>query len=163
MREVPDHVVEPSPSAQPTPGCRPSSTTAVRRAIAARRRQRENRIFEVMAESMSPMDVVTTFGAAWGAHDLDAVLELVADDCVFDATGPAPDGMRHVGRDAIREAWSPIFMEASSSFEPEETFSADDRVIQRWRYSWTGGHIRGVDLFRVRDGKVVEKFSYVKG
>ena len=116
-----------------------------------------------MAESMSPMDVVTTFGAAWGAHDLDAVLELVADDCVFDATGPAPDGMRHVGRDAIRDAWSPIFMEASSSFEPEETISADDRVIQRWRYSWTGGHIRGVDLFRVRDGKVVEKFSYVKG
>jgi len=24
-------------------------------------------------------------------------------------------------------------------------------------------HIRGVDLFRVRDGKVAEKLSYVKG
>jgi hypothetical protein len=25
------------------------------------------------------------------------------------------------------------------------------------------GHVRGVDLFRVRDGKVAEKLSYVKG
>ncbi len=25
------------------------------------------------------------------------------------------------------------------------------------------GHVRGVDVFRVRDGKVAEKLSYVKG
>ena len=32
-----------------------------------------------------------------------------------------------------------------------------DRVVQRWRYSFDGGkHVRGVDLFRVRDGKVAE-------
>jgi len=37
----------------------------------------------------------------------------------------------------------------------------------RWTYHWlkpTGnGHVRGVDVFRVRDGKVSEKLSYVKG
>ena len=27
----------------------------------------------------------------------------------------------------------------------------------------TPGHVRGVDVFRVRDGKVAEKLSYVKG
>ena len=32
-----------------------------------------------------------------------------------------------------------------------------------WCYSWNGGHVRGLDLFRVRDGKVAEKLSYVKG
>jgi ketosteroid isomerase-like protein len=116
-----------------------------------------------MADQTDPIDVVMRFGAAWGAHDLDAVLALVADDCVFDATGPAPDGTRHVGRDAIRDAWAPIFMDVSSQFEPEETFAAGDRVVQRWRYSWADGHIRGVDLFCVRSGKVTEKFSYVKG
>jgi hypothetical protein len=36
-------------------------------------------------------------------------------------------------------------------------------VTQRWRYSWTGGHVRGVDLFTVRDGLVAVKCSYVKG
>ena len=39
----------------------------------------------------------------------------------------------------------------------------DDRVVQRWRYSWADGHVRGVDVFRIRDGKVAEKLSYVKG
>jgi ketosteroid isomerase-like protein len=107
--------------------------------------------------------VVQRFGAAWGAHDLDASLALVTDDCVFDATGPAPDGRRCVGKAAIRAAWQPIFDDAASVFEEEELFAAGDRVVQRWRYSWADGHIRGVDVFRVRDGLVAEKLSYVKG
>ena len=37
------------------------------------------------------LTVVNRFNEAWGAHDLDATLALVTDDCVFDATGPAPD------------------------------------------------------------------------
>ena len=111
----------------------------------------------------SPTQVVEAFGAAWAGHDLDAALALVSDDCIFDATGPAPDGDRHVGPDLIRKAWQGIFDDATATFEAEETFAAGDRVVQRWRYSWDGGHVRGVDLFKVRDGKVSEKFSYVKG
>jgi ketosteroid isomerase-like protein len=111
----------------------------------------------------SPIEVVEAFGAAWAAHDLDAALALVTDDCLFDATGPAPDGIRHVGPDLIRRAWQGIFDDAGSKFEAEETFAAGDRVVQRWRYSWDGGHVRGVDIFKVRDGKVSEKLSYVKG
>jgi ketosteroid isomerase-like protein len=107
--------------------------------------------------------VVEAFGSAWAEHDLDAALAMVTDDCVFDATGPAPDGTRCVGVGALRRAWAPIFDDPNSRFEPEETFEAGDRVIQRWRYSFEGGHVRGVDLLRVRDGLVAEKFSYVKG
>lgn len=110
-----------------------------------------------------PLAVVEEFSRAWGAHDLDATIALLTDDCVFDATGPAPDGVRHVGRDAIAEAWRAIFADTTSRFEAEETFAAGDRVVQLWRYSWDGGHVRGVDVFRVRDGKVAEKRSYVKG
>jgi ketosteroid isomerase-like protein len=111
----------------------------------------------------SPIEVVTAFGAAWADHDLDAALALIAEDCVFDATGPGPDGTRHVGPEAIRKAWQAIFDDVSSRFDAEETFGAGDRVIQRWCYRWDGGHVRGVDVFRVRDGKVAEKLSYVKG
>ncbi len=111
----------------------------------------------------SPIETVEAFGAAWAAHDLDAALTLLSDDCIFDATGPAPDGARHTGTDSIRTAWQAIFDDVTSRFEAEETFAADDRVIQRWRYSWDGGHVRGVDLFKVRGGKVTEKLSYVKG
>jgi ketosteroid isomerase-like protein len=112
---------------------------------------------------MDPVEVVSTFGAAWADHDLDAALGHVTEDCVFDATGPAPDGTRHVGRPAIRQAWEAIFNDVASRFVPEETFAADDRVVQLWRYEWDGGHVRGVDVFRVREGKVAEKLSYVKG
>src|SRR4051812_35599001 len=108
-----------------------------------------------------PLAVIDAFGAAWAAHDLDAALALVTDDCCFDATGPAPDGVVAIGRDAVRAAWQPIFDDIASVFEPEETFAAGDRVVQRWRYSWAGGHVRGVDVMCVRDGLVAEKLSYV--
>jgi ketosteroid isomerase-like protein len=107
--------------------------------------------------------IVDAFGVAWGAHDLDATLALVTDDCVFESTEPGPDGNRYEGREAIRKAWQPIFDDVHTDFKVEETFAAEDRVVQRWCYSWTGGHVRGVDVFRVRDGLVSEKFSYVKG
>lgn len=112
---------------------------------------------------MDALAVVETFGAAWADHDLDVALALVTDDCVFDSTGPPPDGARHVGREAIRSAWQAIFEDAASRFEAEETFAAGDRVVQRWCYTWADGHVRGVDVFRVRDGRVAEKLSYVKG
>jgi len=114
-------------------------------------------------KKMDPIDVVERFGAAWVDHDLDAAMSLVTDDFIFDATGPAPDGVRHVGRAAVRRAWETIFKDKTSQFTPEETFASDDRVVQLWRYSWDGGHVRGVDVLRVRDGLVAEKLSYVKG
>ncbi|MEA3218555.1 MAG: hypothetical protein QOJ19_4711 [Acidimicrobiia bacterium] len=123
----------------------------------------EHRSFDKAESGVDALDVVRAFGAAWGAHDLEGTLALVTEDCVFDATGPPPDGTRCVGRDAIRTAWQPIFDDVASRFEEEEILAAGDRVVQCWRYSWDGGHVRGVDVFRVRDGKVAEKLSYVKG
>ena len=112
---------------------------------------------------MDALAVVEAFGVAWAGHDLDAAVAMLTEDCVFDATGPAPDGVCHVGPAAIRRAWQSIFDDVASQFEAELTFAADDRVVQLWRYSWVGGHVRGVDVFRVRGDKVAEKLSYVKG
>ncbi len=77
---------------------------------------------------MNPLETVEIFGAAWANHDLDEALRLVTDDCIFNATGPAPDGTRCVGEDAIRTAWQPIFEDAASRIVVEETFAAGDRV-----------------------------------
>ncbi len=112
---------------------------------------------------MDSLAVVNSFGAAWGAHDLEATMALTTEDCVFESTDPAPDGKRYEGQHAVRKAWQPIFADGNSNFEAEETFAALDRVVQRWRYSWADGHIRGVDVFKIRDGLVAEKLSYVKG
>jgi ketosteroid isomerase-like protein len=112
---------------------------------------------------LDPLGVVEAFGAAWAEHDLDRAMAFVTDDCVFDTTDPAPDGTRYEGPAAIREAWTPIFDDLTSRFDQEEVFSAGDRVVQLWRYTWSTGHVRGVDVFRIRDGMVAEKLSYVKG
>src|SRR6478735_6269893 len=116
-----------------------------------------------MAEASESSAIVAAFGAAWAAHDLDKALSMTTDDCVFESTGPAPDGIQHKGHDEIRQAWQAIFDNTESRFVVEDSFAVGDRVVERWTYSWNGGHIRGVDLFRVRDGKVSEKFAYVKG
>ena len=116
-----------------------------------------------MSDTSDSAGTVAAFGAAWRAHDLDTALSMVTDDCVFEATGPAPDGKQHKGRDEIRSAWQPIFADAGSRFDVEDSFAVGDRVVERWVYSWDGGHIRGVDVFRVRDGRIAEKLSYVKG
>ena len=112
---------------------------------------------------LSALEVVTAFGEKWTAHELDGTLEWCTSDCRFDSTAPAPDGTLCVGLAEIRANWLPIFENTESVFEVEETFSLNDRVVQRWRYSWGTGHVRGVDIFKVRDGKVCEKYSYVKG
>ena len=109
------------------------------------------------------LDVVDAFGARWAAHDLDGCISLLADDCVFDATGPAPDGVRSVGRAEIRNAWEAIFADSTSEFTVEETIDAGDRVVQLWTYTWGDGHVRGIDVSCVRGGRVAEKLSYVKG
>ena len=109
------------------------------------------------------LELLERFGDAWNDHDLDAALALVTDDCVFDSTGPPPDGARADGKDALRKAWGPIFDDPRSHFDVEELVVAGDRAVQLWSYSWGNGHVRGVDVFKVRDGLVAEKFSYVKG
>jgi ketosteroid isomerase-like protein len=107
--------------------------------------------------------VVARFNAAWNDHDLAAALALTSDDCVFESSSPAPGGHRSVGREAVRAAWQPIFADQRSRFTVEELFTAGSRVVQRWRYDWGDGYVRGVDVITVEDGLVTEKLSYVKG
>ena len=109
------------------------------------------------------------FLRAFGAGDVDACLREMTPDCVFEATGPAPDGVRHEGADAVRALWAQMFAETTDpAFTTEEQFVAGDRALFRWSYGWTGGdgrpgHVRGVDVVRFRDGLICEKLSYVKG
>lgn len=114
-------------------------------------------------------EVVKRFGAAWEAWDLEAIMDLMAEDAVFESTGPAPDGRRLEGSRAIRAEWEAMFdATRDAEFRFEESFVCDDRATARWVFSWTNddgsrGHVRGADVMRIRDGLVVEKFSYVKG
>lgn len=118
---------------------------------------------------MDTAEALSVFSAAFGSGDVDAIMALMTDDCVFESTGPAPDGERHEGSVAVRRVWEELFAGTKdASFTEEESFVDGDRGVLRWRFTWSEpdgspGHVRGVDVLRMRDGKVAEKLSYVKG
>jgi len=126
--------------------------------------------------AITPEDTVTEatlrtverFNEAFNRHDVDGIMSLMTADCVFDSTRPPPDGERIEGQARVREFWQGFFQRSPQArFETEEIFAVADRCVVRWVYHWvrdgTPGHVRGVDVFRVRDGRVAEKCSYVKG
>jgi ketosteroid isomerase-like protein len=121
------------------------------------------------AETEATLEAVRRFNEAFARHDVDGVMAAMSEDCVFENTWPPPDGQRCSGQAAVRGFWERFFREnPSASFETEEVIGAGSRCVIRWVYRWrnpdgSAGHVRGVDVFRVRDGKVVEKLSYVKG
>jgi ketosteroid isomerase-like protein len=112
---------------------------------------------------------VERFDAAFNRHDVDAVMAAMTDDCVFETTYPPPDGQHYTGCAAVRAAWEAFFQSSPHAvFEIEEVFACGDRATVRWLYRWLdtagqAGHVRGVDVIRVRDGKVAESLAYVKG
>jgi len=107
--------------------------------------------------------VIQRFHDAFNAHDLEALADLWSDDCVFEDTTP-PDGSRHVGRERVLQACRDFFAQSPNAhFDIEDVVTVGDQGFVRWRYEWADGHVRGVDVMRVRDGKVSESFAYVKG
>jgi ketosteroid isomerase-like protein len=111
-------------------------------------------------------EVIRRFNEAFHRHDGDALLDLIAEDCVLENSGPAPDGARYAGRDAVFAFWSELANSPSNHFEPEEVFVAGDRAVIRWRFRWgddANDTVRGVNLTRVRNGLIIESMGYVKG
>jgi len=113
--------------------------------------------------------IVSAFNDALNARNLDGMMALLAPSSVFENTHPAPDGTRYEGLNAVREFWEDFFHSSSTArIEPEEIFAAGDRCVMRWTYHWTDaegkrGYIRGVDIYRIENGLIAEKLSYVKG
>jgi ketosteroid isomerase-like protein len=119
-------------------------------------------------ESAATIAAVDTFNEAFNRHDVDAVMAAMTDDCVFESTAP-PFGERHEGQAAVRAAWEGFFGSTPTAhFDAEDVITTGDRCVVQWRFTWksddgTDGAVRGVDVIRVRDGKIAEKFAYVKG
>ena len=117
----------------------------------------------------SGMRAVIEFNEAFNRHDVAGMMRLMSDDCVFENTAPAPDGTVYSGKVAVTQFWEQFFRESpQAQIEIEDIFGFCPRCIMRWRYSWvdqagTPGHVRGVDLFQVKNGQISEKLSYVKG
>ncbi len=122
-----------------------------------------------MEKVESAMRTVLAFNEAFNRHDVAGMMAHMSDDCVFENTAPAPDGMLYSGKEAVTQFWQDFFRESPQArIKIEEIFGAGLHCVMRWRYEWVDGsgnegHVRGVDIFRVKDGLISEKLSYVKG
>jgi predicted SnoaL-like aldol condensation-catalyzing enzyme len=73
------------------------------------------------------------------------------------------------GKQAVAQFWQDFFTQSPQAhIKVEEIFGLGIRCIMRWRYEWVDqagnpGHARGVYIFRVQNGVICEKLSYVKG
>ena len=122
-----------------------------------------------MSKLESATRLVLEFNDAFNRHDVPGMMQLMSGECAFENTYPAPDGTRYSGKEAVTQFWQDFFRESPHAhIEIEEIFGLGERCVMRWRYSWVDGegkqgHVRGVDIFRVREGFILEKLSYVKG
>ena len=54
-------------------------------------------------DASASLELLERFAAAWNRHDLDALMSMMTDDCVFEASaGPDVNGQRSEGRAAVR-------------------------------------------------------------
>lgn len=122
-----------------------------------------------MGKIESAIRVVLAFNEAFNRHDIDAMLRLISDDCVFEYHTPAPSGAVYTGMEEISHFWQGFFQETPQArVKIEEIFGYDVRCIMRWRLERQDsaekqGTIRGVDIFKTRDDLICEQFSYIKG
>jgi hypothetical protein len=117
----------------------------------------------------TPVRLVLEFNEAFNRHDVPGMMQLMTDDCVFENTDPAPDGAVYSGKVVVTQFWQDFFRESPHAhIEIEEIFGLGFRCVMRWRYDWVDeagnkGHVRGVDIFHLKNGFISEKLSYVKG
>lgn len=118
------------------------------------------------AENKVTREIMERFHDAFQKHRPEELDDLVGEGCVLENTGPAPDGARYEGRQACLDFWKGIASSASYVFEAEEIWASGERGIIRWRLRWSKletDRIRGVNIMRVRDGRIVEGLGYMKG
>jgi ketosteroid isomerase-like protein len=105
------------------------------------------------------------FNDAFSQNDPEALIDLIAPDCVMDHPSPPPNGTRYVGGAACLAFWQDLARDRSGHFEIEDTVAMGERGFILWRYRWGSSEaesVRGVNIVRVRDGQIVEALGYLK-
>ena len=115
-------------------------------------------------------ELLAAFGAAFNRHDVDALMSMMTQDCVFfTLAGDGVHGNELRGQAAVRaafEATMRAFPDAQWVQGP--IFVTGDRGVSQWTFTGTkaDGSARieaeGCDLFTFRDGRIAVKNAFRK-
>jgi steroid delta-isomerase-like uncharacterized protein len=121
-----------------------------------------------MSRVESAVRTVLQWNEAFNRHDVEGIMQLMSDDCVYESSQPPPDGISYSGKKEVTEFWENYFRHSPDAhMEIEEVFGLGTRCVMRWKIRMgkdkKSGTLRGVDLYRIKDGAISETSSYIKG
>jgi taurine dehydrogenase small subunit len=115
------------------------------------------------------VDFLQSFADAFNAHDIDAIMSHMTDDCVFEASaGPDFDGEKFTGQEQVRKAFEDVFATfPDARWNKARHFISGERGFSEWIFSGTKPdgtkvEVTGCDLFTFKNGKIAIKNSYRK-
>ena len=122
-----------------------------------------------MSEHLT-IDVLKGFLEAFNRHDLDAIMDYFAEDCVFYMPrGAKPRGDKYVGKQEVRAGLAKRFEGLPDVHygDDQHWICSDDFGVSEWTLTGTttaGQYIevRGVDLLEFAQGKIIRKDSFWK-
>ena len=119
------------------------------------------------AEKITLLD---KFAAAWNAHDIDALMDCMSDDCVFyAAAGATVQGGEFKGREAVRAAYEGVWTKfPDAKWNNPTHFVSGDRGVTQWEFTGKTAdgkevsHACGADVFEFKGNKIRVKDTYRK-
>ena len=114
---------------------------------------------------LTAADLKATFDA-FNHHNINGVMTHFADDCVFfTVAGDHEYGNKIQGKAAIAAAFEKVWTDMPDvQWADHSHFISEDgsRGVSQWTFRATNPdgsrtEVQGVDLFKFRDGKIVEK------
>jgi hypothetical protein len=116
-----------------------------------------------MSRIETGMRLALAFYEAFNNQDLPAMTALISDDCVLEASTPAPDGRLCEGKAAITGFWQETFRSSPDlQIELQDIFGLGRRVVAQYRLADSGTLLSAVDLLRVQSEAITEIKSYTK-
>ena len=113
--------------------------------------------------SIETQELAARYGAAWAAHDLDAIMAMHTNDTVFHLHG---GGDPAVGLGATRAAFAAAASQwPDIRFEKSRVYIGDGHFVSEYQMSATSDGKRilcdGVDVIAVVDGRIARKDTYL--
>jgi len=118
-----------------------------------------------MTRNLTAQDLKATFDA-FNRHDIEGVMTHFDENCVFyTVAGDNEYGNKIEGRATIAKAFEGVWTAMPDvQWADHSHFLSEDgtRGVSQWTFRATNPdgsrtEVQGVDLFRIRDGKIVEK------
>ena len=130
--------------------------------------------FLTMAQPTNKNTIITesylqSFADAFNAHDINAIMSFMTDDCVFEASaGGDVNGEKSTGQKQVGKAFAKVFETfPDAHWANARHFISGNRGFSEWIFTGTKSdgskvEVTGCDLFTFKNGKIAVKNSYRK-